>query len=375
MTKWRDEVIGALEDIGGRGSLSEIYEAVRKRRTTPLPENWQAIVRRELEHNSSDTKSFKHRFDLFKSENLGTGFWSLRDVGEVNRPDGAWTATEVALLVSDYLAMLAAELQGEKYNKAAHRRKLMLTITRSEGSIERKHQNVSAVMRELGYPWIVGYKPLGNFQKALSQEVLVQLHTEVPGIESSEPAAVVTNETLASVFVDRPAGRTSTVGRSQRGATAKKVDFALLEANNSLLGRAGEEFVLNVERARLADIGMTKHSKRVRWVARDDGDGLGYDVLSFDENGDEIFIEVKTTRGGSLTPFYLTEPERLAARRLGAQYRLYRVFHFGRNPSIFVLPGPLETGIRLVPTHYRASLVDEDFDPVSLEVPQSPHLG
>jgi hypothetical protein len=79
MTIWRHDVERALESIGGMGSLSDIYSAVSKIRQGPLPRSWQDIVRRELEHNSSDSESFQHRHDLFYSvEGLGQGIWGLR---------------------------------------------------------------------------------------------------------------------------------------------------------------------------------------------------------------------------------------------------------------------------------------------------------
>jgi len=74
-----------------------------------------------------------------------------------------WSREEVEAAVSDYFDMLAMELRGQPFNKAEHNRNLQkLLKNRPKGSIERKHQNISAVLIELGYPYIDGYKPLGN---------------------------------------------------------------------------------------------------------------------------------------------------------------------------------------------------------------------
>jgi hypothetical protein len=68
---------------------------------------------------------------------------------------GAWSQAEV--VVTDYLTMLAKELRGETYNKSAHRRAFAKVLNRrNDGSIERKHQNISAVLIELGWPFISG---------------------------------------------------------------------------------------------------------------------------------------------------------------------------------------------------------------------------
>ena len=59
------------------------------------------------------------------------------------------------------------ELEGNSFNKAEHNRSLQELVGRSRGSIEFKHQNISAVLLGLGQPWIEGYKPASNFQNAL----------------------------------------------------------------------------------------------------------------------------------------------------------------------------------------------------------------
>lgn len=81
MPVWRDDVLEAVRGIGGIGTLSSIYDAVERRRDGPLPASWRAIVRRELEYNSSDSASHQKRHDLFRSVNgIGGGVWALRDV-------------------------------------------------------------------------------------------------------------------------------------------------------------------------------------------------------------------------------------------------------------------------------------------------------
>src|SRR4051812_28942633 len=86
---------------------------------------------------------------------------------------GDWTRLEAEATIADYLSMLSAELRNEPYNKAEHNRNLHTLIGRTRGAIERKHQNVSAVLRELEMPWLDGYKPLGNYQELL-REVIVE---------------------------------------------------------------------------------------------------------------------------------------------------------------------------------------------------------
>ena len=73
------------------------------------------------------------------------------------------------------------------------------------------------------------------------------------------------------------------------------------DARNRNLGKAGESLVYEHEKSRLQTMGREDLSNCVRWVARDDGDGYGYDICSFNGEGDEadqeLWLEVKTTNG------------------------------------------------------------------------------
>jgi len=80
-------------------------------------------------------------------------------------------------------------------------------------------------------------------------------------------------------------------------AIARKYDVAERNARNRALGRAGEDRVLVHERASLLAAGRTDLAERIRWVSHVDGDGAGYDILSFDPDGNDRLIEVKTTNG------------------------------------------------------------------------------
>ncbi len=74
-----------------------------------------------------------------------------------------WSEFEVEAVVADYFAMLLKELRGEQYSKTQHSRALMKLLDgRSDGSVEFKHQNISAILIELGYPYIEGYRARGT---------------------------------------------------------------------------------------------------------------------------------------------------------------------------------------------------------------------
>ena len=118
-------------------------------------------------------------------------------------------------------------------------------------------------------------------------------------------------------------------------ATANKVETSEpteREARNRSLGRSGELFVNNYEQARLIQAGSEGLAAKIEHTSKVRGDREGYDILSFEENGSERLIEVKTTKYGGETPFFVTRNEVAASERHAARYHLYRLFAFREAP-------------------------------------------
>ena len=274
-----------------------------------------------------------------------------------------WGRDEVEIIVSDYLRMLLSELAGQPYNKAAHRRQLQTLLPgRSESSIEFKHANISAVMLELGYPYIRGYQPRSNFQRStlvdvVQSQVLRQRELDDVALSAVErPAAPVDYVDFARVVSKAP--QREIVVREASPAYLRapvKRDYFAREAQNRSLGQAGEVFALDFERWRLVQLGAGQLAEKVKHAAADEGDGLGYDIRSFEPDGRERFIEVKTTAFGEKTPFFVSANEARFARDHADRFHLYRLFEFRATPRMFELSGPIEQHCMLDPVSYRAS--------------------
>jgi hypothetical protein len=279
-------------------------------------------------------------------------------------PD-SWSQHEVELVVSDYFAMYTTELRQEMYNKSAHRRALALLLDdRPDGAIERKHQNISAILVELNMPYISGYKPLGNYQRLLRESVenYVQGHPEVPALVAVDVDRVITvptTEELLRALVAPPnptTGRASDGEGEYRARIAGQINYLEREARNASLGEAGERFAVNFEMARLVAAGKEPLADRVERVSETRGDGLGFDVLSFDDDGRERFVEVKTTKYGKETPFFVTRNEVRFSSKEAERYRLYRLFEFCERPRMFELAGALEQSCALAAESFRAQV-------------------
>jgi hypothetical protein len=273
-----------------------------------------------------------------------------------------WSIEEVALIVADYLDMLARELTGQSYNKTEHRRRLQQVLNgRSDGAIEFKRCNISAVLIELDFPYISGYQLRGNYQSLLADVVSSQLRAQAvldaAALAAVQLPAVFSEQNdFAKVKTDAPQRQ-----HEVREATFMpnfrpvKRDYLAREAMNRSLGLAGEEFVVQFEHWRLIQMNESKLADKVEHVSQSRGDGLGYDVLSFDSNGRERYIEVKTTAFGIATPFFVTRGELARSKTNVEQFHLYRVFDFRKAPRLFDLKGSLDIHCVLDSVTYRAT--------------------
>ena len=275
-----------------------------------------------------------------------------------------WSEREVELIIIDYLDMLVSELSGERYNKAEHNRVLRNYLDdRSRGSVEMKHMNISAVMTELGYPCIDGYRPAWNYQRNVLPDILqekIAEHQKLQNILSADTVAsepVITVENILNVLVDPPEmdrHNPFLVREATYDFKPSKVDFFKRDAANCSLGLLGEKFVLKFEKARLFYAGKNGLAERVEHTSQEIGDGTGYDIRSYEEDGKDRFIEVKTTRFSRYTPFYVTPNELKASQHFEDKYNLYRVFQFESKPQLFIAPGSIDKGFLLEPSQYLA---------------------
>ncbi len=128
----------------------------------------------------------------------------MADDEKIGKP---WRDDELDAIIADYFAMLSAEIAGEPYVKSRHSATLMAQIGRTHRSIEFKHQNISAVLDELGLPWIPGYIPKRNYQNAIFDSIDRYL-TSHAGLLEPVPVVQQESRALSAVFVEPPSPAT-----------------------------------------------------------------------------------------------------------------------------------------------------------------------
>lgn len=141
--------------------------------------------------------------------------------------------------------------------------------------------------------------------------------------------------------------------------TGKKYDYEKSESKKRKIGEVGEEAILVFERDRLKGQHQVTLADAVEWTSKDRGDGLGYDIKSFEfieGKWQEIFIEVKTTLGPADRPFDVSDNESEFSNEKGELFYLYRVYDLKNDGKLhfYRINGPISKNFYLIPRSYLA---------------------
>lgn len=152
--------------------------------------------------------------------------------------------------------------------------------------------------------------------------------SEVKPMEDIDEAEEVEadREEYSLTLVPAPAAGSHTAGSHTGASRAVKVDFDALHKAKKKIGDLGEELIMIYEKDRLTAAGRSDLAARIEHTARVRGDGTGYDIHSFKDDGSDLYIEVKTTRQNTAASFYLSRNEKAFSDKHVAEYRIYRIY-------------------------------------------------
>ena len=108
----------------------------------------------------------------------------------------------------------------------------------------------------------------------------------------------------------------------------KNINFEGEIKKNTELGKTGEDVVVEYEKTRLILEGREDLADKVFATREIAGNAERFDVLSYDKDGNEKYIEVKTTKGGLNNIFHISENEVEFSEQYKDKYYLYRVYNF-----------------------------------------------
>jgi len=151
---------------------------------------------------------------------------------------------------------------------------------------------------------------------------------------------------------------TSTEQLSFRGRTVNYIQNSI---DNKRTGDLGELWVMRHEIEKLKQANKHNLIDQIKHTSKDEGDGTGFDIQSFDLEGNKIFIEVKTTKGRKNSTFFVTRNELERSKIEKDNYYIYRLYNYNEtteSSDLLIIKGDL-TNLCEHPTTYKINLTNE----------------
>ncbi|OAV01932.1 MULTISPECIES: DUF3427 domain-containing protein [Moraxella] len=183
------------------------------------------------------------------------------------------------------------------------------------------------------------------------------------GYKSSGLKAESDNKKSGLIKTPRPAAKkkTSSEAKSYFLVTPPgSIDLTI--ERQKQIGSLGEELVVEEEKRLLESLGRQDLAGSVEHSSKLIGDGLGYDIKSYNSDGTPKYIEVKTTTQSANADFYISTRELAAAERYKENYIIYRVYDLDekvRAAKFYTISASelLDSSLHdMIPTEYRVRL-------------------
>ena len=158
--------------------------------------------------------------------------------------------------------------------------------------------------------------------------------------------------------IEKPKDGITEIPQPKRNFKGVDVDFQAQAKEQKDLGDDGEELVKQYEIDHLKTKGLYDLAAKVEIMK----DGVGYDILSFNSDGSEKYIEAKTTTGNKFTPFFLSDNEFDFMKQNIGKYCIYRVFNYNADynfAEFYEIKGDIEIQLLMKPTNYKVYLKKE----------------
>jgi hypothetical protein len=189
----------------------------------------------------------------------------------------------------------------------------------------------------------------------IDKNVLDDMYMELEEVKEGSPALESSNS-KGLVVEDPPKISESKGIRTKTFQSSKKPDYSQRESLNKELGLKGELCALDYEKEFLVKNNRSDLVERVVHVSDVEGDGAGYDIRSYDLEGEVKYIEVKTTKGNNKTPFFMSSNEVQFSNSHISNYYIYRLYNFDAKSSsakMYVTQGSVVNEYSLVPISFK----------------------
>lgn len=124
----------------------------------------------------------------------------------------------------------------------------------------------------------------------------------------------------------------------KRSGVGRKIDWKKVQSSKDKTAALGEEIVRDI----LTEDAKEKGLKMPVQVSKEEGGGIGYDIRAWAEKGNEVHVEVKTSKDRYADGFEMSRIEIEVSKDLNYTYLIYRVYNLNaktRECSIKVYKG------------------------------------
>jgi len=417
---WRDEAKKALINLGGEASLKEIYKEVEKTSTKKITRTYQASIREALERNSSDSKVFNGKEDIFYSKGIGSGIWGIREkeittnrelirynkysrneVHDIFSPDtkftpngGDWGMRGIAKVPNtdkDYVFLVTyGQKQGKhEFDEDIDENGILTWQSQPAQTLRNKQirdfinhnshvNNIYLFLRtnnktKYTYLGLLSYvshdnqreKPV-HFKWQILDWDEEACKRSLEGIKITK-AKKINSSNIPEKDIKLILKDSANVGykkSERRGSTTKEfysnrnINFEEDDRKNSELGKKGEIAVVKHEKDFLIANGKSNLAKDVHRTAETNGNAERFDVISYELDGTPKYIEVKTTTGAASNDFHISEREVAFSHEHAENYYFYRVYNLNTKTldADFVIIKGAIDRDTLIPTKYTCKI-------------------
>ncbi|PGZ14683.1 DUF3883 domain-containing protein [Bacillus cereus] len=227
-------------------------------------------------------------------------------------------------------------------------------------------ENIPNILKEMAMQalQIIESKQISTFEGEVQElnRILGNAKVNTPLNQSGTVNYNISIEDKVLIEIDPPfskkqEGNSQQINNQRRNRRATNRNYEREQKRNKIVGDAAEIMVFNIEKEKLVAANRVDLAEQVEHVSKTQGDGLGYDIKSFEIDGTEIYIEVKGSSETVNKGFLISDSEVRFSRESTEQFYLYRVYDLNSNkPKFFKLKGPIEEHFDLVQTEYFAKI-------------------
>ena len=197
-------------------------------------------------------------------------------------------------------------------------------------------KNYDLTQTNINYDYVSDFKDYLSIYKSISDDPLTNISTDLMAEESADSTdnpiwdfdynPEITNPKLPNNNTNKKSSKT-------RSGFNTPYTYS---PDTSKSGKAGEEYVFEYEKQKLNKLGKSSLANKVVDQYSNLTNFPGYDIKSYNENGEEIYIEVKSTKGDfkNTVAHRLTVNELKAAKVHKEKYYLYFVEKSLTKPHI-----------------------------------------